>query len=56
MGSVAYLAEQLEADLYGYLPELYKNPFAKLATMVSVVIEARRCNLMEVAARLTIKT
>lgn len=56
MGSVAYLAERLEVDLYGYLPELYKNPLAKLATMVAAVIEARSCNLMEVAARLPIKT
>lgn len=56
MGSVAYLAERLEADLYGYLPELYKNPLGKLAVMVSAVIEARSCNLMEVAARLPIKT
>jgi hypothetical protein len=56
MGSVGYLAEQLEADLFGYLPELYKNPLAKLAVMVSAVIEARSCNLMEVAARLPIKT
>lgn len=56
MGSVAYLAERLEADLYGYLPELYKNPLSKLAVMVSAVIEARSCNLMEIAARLPIKT
>jgi hypothetical protein len=56
MGSVAHLAERLEADLYGYLPELYKNPLAKLATMVCAVIEARSCNLMEVAARLPIET
>ena len=56
MGSVAYLAERLETDLYGYLPELYKNPLSKLAVMVSAVIEARSCNLMEIAARLPIKT
>jgi hypothetical protein len=56
MGSVLHLAQGLEADLRVFLPHLYKSPLEKLSIMVAGVIEARSCNLMEIAARLPLET
>jgi hypothetical protein len=56
MGSVLHLAKGLEGDLRGFLPHLYKSPLEKLAIMVAGVVEARSCNLMELAARLPLET
>ncbi len=56
MGSVEFLAGRLEADLRVFLPHDYKSPVKKLSVMVASVIEARSCNLMELAARLPLET
>jgi hypothetical protein len=56
MSSVSYLAKRLEEDLRGFLPHVYKSPLEKLAIMTAGVVEARSCNLMELAARLPLET
>lgn len=56
MGSVVHLAKGLEDDLRVFLPDLYKSPLEKLSIMVASVVEARSCNLMEIAARLPMET
>jgi hypothetical protein len=56
MSSVSYLAKRLEEDLRGFLPHVYKSPLEKLAIMTASVVEARSCNLMELAARLPLET
>jgi hypothetical protein len=56
MGTVERLAQAIEVDLAALLPDMYKNPREKLATMVAALIETRSCNTMELAARLPLKT
>ncbi|MGH6815036.1 MAG: hypothetical protein ACREC6_04970 [Hyphomicrobiaceae bacterium] len=56
MSSVMYMAKRLEDDLRGFLPHVYKTPLEKLAIMAASVVEARSCNLMELAARLPLET
>jgi hypothetical protein len=55
MGTVQGLAKA-EGDLAGLMPDLYRNPRKKLATMVACLVETRSCNTMELAAKLPIKT
>ena len=56
MGTVDHLARCVEADLSGLFPEMYKNPREKLAVMIACLIETRRCNTTELAARLPLET
>lgn len=56
MSSIMYMAKCLETDLRGILPQIYKNPLEKLAVLAASAVEARSCNLMELAARLPLAT
>jgi hypothetical protein len=56
MGTVERLVQAIGVDLRELLPEMYKNPREKLATMVACLIETRSCNTMELAARLPLQT
>jgi hypothetical protein len=56
MGTVERLAQAIGVDLAALLPQMYKNPREKLATMVACLIETRSCNTMELAARLPLQT
>lgn len=56
MSSVVYLARRREEDWREFLPHLSKSPLEKLAIMIASVVEARSCNLMELAARLPLGT
>lgn len=56
MGTIERLAKAIGGDLEALLPDMYKNPREKLATMVACLFETRSCNTMELAARLPLET
>ncbi len=56
MGSILHLSSSIDDDLSSLCPSLYKSPREKLSVMVSALIEAQSCNLMDLAAILPLET
>ncbi len=55
MGTIRYLATEVERSLTASCPWSYKNPRYKLSLCVAAVLEVRSCNTMEIAAVLPLQ-